>query len=307
MYKIEVVADQNDLCGESPLWNLQSQKLYWVDITGKQIRTYSYDTGAVTSKAPGIAVSALALTGSDSLIGAGAEGVWALPEGPAPVSIAKEHMGESLAINDTVADPRGRLLAGSTFFDNSTGGYPLGKLYCLHPDGTITVLDDGFLLANGMGFSPDARTLYATDSIARVIYAYDYDVESGAARNKRTFVKVPSTEGLPDGLTVDADAFVWSAQWFGSCVCRYDPAGTLRERIAIPAEQVSSVTFGGREFSEVFITSAGQPDALAFAPPGYTPSAEKVGGQLFRFRANVQGRPEYSCRIQPGLHSDAAN
>jgi sugar lactone lactonase YvrE len=90
-------------------------------------------------------------------------------------------------------------------------------------DERVTVLDDGFHLANGLGFSPDDRTLYFTDSAARRIYAYDYNPATGDARNRRTIVRVPDDEGLPDGLTVDADGFVWFAQWYASCVVSYDP------------------------------------------------------------------------------------
>lgn len=304
MYKIEIAANKKDLCGESPLWTPDCGKLYWVDIARKCFHSYAVDTGAVDTQAPGIAISALALTPSCDLVAAVAEGIWIVSQNGRPVLIANRHRGEILSINDGIADPHGRFLCGSTFFDGSVGGYPLGKLYSVDTDGTISILDDGFALANGMGFSPDERTLYVTDSIARVIYAYDYDSRSGKARDRRTLVKVPSTEGLPDGLTVDAEGFIWSAQSFGGCICRYDPGGKLRQSVPIPAEQVSSVAFGGREFFDIFVTSAAQPDALAFAPRGYTPSPGRVGGQLFRFRSDVQGRPEYVCRIQIAADSN---
>ena len=296
---MEAIANENDLCGESPLWSPNSETLYWVDITGKRLHSYSARTSAILTTVPGTGVSALALTPSAALIGAGGQGVWMLEEGQPPALIVKEHRGELLAINDALADPRCRLLACSTFFNGSICGYPLGTIYSLGPNGTISILDDGFQLANGMGFSVDARTLYATDSIARAIYAYDYHPELGTASNKRLLVKISMDEGLPDGLTVDAEGFIWSAQWFGGCLCRYDPDGRLERRIAIPAEQVSSVTFGGLEFSDVFVTTAAEWDALTFAPPGYSASPGPAGGQLFRFRADIQGKPEYICRIQP--------
>ena len=84
------------------------------------------------------------------------------------------------------------------------------------------MIDEGFHLANGLGFSENANRLYFTDSIARVIYVYDYKITLGEVQNRRTFVKVPDTHGIPDGLTVDAEGFVWSAEWYGSQVIRYD-------------------------------------------------------------------------------------
>lgn len=295
---IETIADKNDLCGESPLWNPNSEILYWVDITGRRLHRYSLQESEVQTTAPPIGISALALTDSATLIAAGSEGIWSFREGRPPNLIAKQHAGEVLAINDAIADSLGRLLAGSSFFNGSTDGYPLGKIYSMDTDGTVSVLDDGFHLANGMGFSGDARILYATDSIARVIYAYDYDPASGIASQKRILVNVPIDAGLPDGLTVDAEGFIWSANWFGGSVRRYDPDGRLERTIAIPAEQVSSVTFGGPEFCDLFITTAAEWDGLAFAPPNYSTEQRHAGGQLFHLKPEIKGKPEYVCRIQ---------
>ena len=159
------------------------------------------------------------------------------------------------------------------------------------------MLDTGFGLANGMGFSTNGKTLYATDSAARRIYAYDYDPDLGSVSNRRLFVQVPSLEGLPDGLTVDAADHVWSAQWFGGCVCRYDPAGAIERRVAIPAKQTSSLTFGGPDLTDIFVTSAAVSDALSLAPPGYRPIGN-IGGQLLHFNIGIPGRPEHRCRLQ---------
>ncbi len=103
----------------------------------------------------------------------------------------------------------------------------------------------GFHLSNGLAFSPDNTVLYFTDSAARSIYAYDYNLASGDVKNRRLLIQVPSTEGIPDGLTVDAEGFLWSAQWYGSRIVRYDPDGTVERFIGIPASQVSCMTFGG--------------------------------------------------------------
>ena len=163
-------------------------------------------------------------------------------------------------------------------------------------DGTARVLDTGFGLSNGMGFSADWRTLYFTDSADRVIYAYDYDDAQGTAQRRRIFVRVPNAEGIPDGLTVDAEGFVWSAQWFGGCICRYDPDGKLERRIQIPAEQTSSLAFGGPELTDIFVTTAATPDAHSLAPAGYSQSGN-TGGQLFHLNLGIPGRTEHRCRF----------
>ena len=116
----------------------------------------------------------------------------------------------------------------------------------MEKDGSLAVLDEGIHLSNGLGFSPDLKTLYYTDTIPRVIYAYDYDVKKGAVSNRRVFVKVPDTEGIPDGMTVDSEGYIWSAQWYGSCIMRYDPDGKVERCIKTPAKQTTSLIFGGR-------------------------------------------------------------
>src|SRR5207247_7061215 len=137
-------------------------------------------------------------------------------------------------------------------------------------------VEEGVELANGLGFSPDNRTLYFTDSAARKIYAYDVQPETGRLSNRRIFASVTADEGLPDGLTVDAEGFVWSAQWYGSQVVRYDPDGKVERRIAMPITQVSSVAFGGENLTDLYITSAGGSWASQLAPPGYNFDAPNI-------------------------------
>lgn len=295
MLEIKVIADLQDACGESPIWDPDGSALRWVDITGERLHTIDWASGAIQTEKPGAPVSGLALTNSDALILAGADGIWLRTPGKALVPIATNYLGEWLAINDCIIDNQGRLLAGSTFFDGSDT-YPAGSLYCIEYDGLVSRMDTGFGLANGMGFSVDGRTLYLTDSVARRIYAYDYDLLNGRVANRRTFVDVSSNEGLPDGLTVDAQDFVWSAQWFGGCLCHYDPDGKLERRVDIPAKQTSSLTFGGPDLTDIFVTSAAISDALMLAPPHYQPLG-RIGGQLFQLNAGIPGKPESRCLL----------
>ncbi len=157
-------------------------------------------------------------------------------------------------------------------------------------------MDEGFGLANGMGFSPDSTTLYFTDSAARRIYAYDYNADTGSVKHRRLFVQASNDEGLPDGLTVDSEGYVWSAQWFGGCIIRYDPDGVIERRIRIPAHQTSSVAFGGPDLTDIFVTSAAVPDALALAPIHYQ-AAKNVGGPLFHLNVGIPGKPEFRCQV----------
>jgi D-xylonolactonase len=218
------------------------------------------------------------------------EGVWHWDGYERFSRIAAEADGSKCQLNDCVADAHGRLLAGSHFY-NPSADYELGKLIRVDTDGKASVLDDGFHLANGLGFSPDGRTLYFTDSAARRIYAYDYQITTGSARNRRVLVQVTDDEGLPDGLAVDREGFVWSAHWYGSCIVRYDPEGKVERRVPIPAKQVSSLCFGGPELTDVFVTSAGQSEAMPIMPPGYDPKTGYFGGALFHFNLSIAGQP----------------
>jgi sugar lactone lactonase YvrE len=148
-----------------------------------------------------------------------------------------------------------------------------------------------------LGFSPDGRTLYFTDSAARCIFAYDYDIASGCVNNRHVFVRVPSTSGLPDGLTVDADGFVWSAEWYGSCIVRYDPSGKIERRIQTDAKQTSALAFGGPDLTDIFITSAGRSEALPIMPPNYDPDSGYLGGKLFHINLGIQGKAEFRTNM----------
>ena len=141
--------------------------------------------------------------------------------------------------NDVIADPVGRVFCGTM----ATPSRP-GRLYRLDQDGTIRMVLEGIACSNGMGFTLDRRQMYYTDSVKGEIYLFDYDIETGALTNQRLWLKVPEAQGLPDGMTVDAEGHVWSARWGDSALYRYSPEGVVEQRITFPALKVSSVVFG---------------------------------------------------------------
>jgi len=185
--------------------------------------------------------------------------------------------------DDVIADPAGRVFCGTM----PTKGRP-GRLYRLDTDLTLTRVLDGIGCSNGLGFTPDRRGMYYTDTPVRRIYLFDYDEGTGAITNQRIFVETPEGDGGPDGMTVDAEGFVWTAKWGGACLVRYAPDGTEDRRIAFPAQKVSSVIFGGGDYTDMYVTTAG----------GQTKSTDGPGaGALFRVKPGVQGVPEFASRI----------
>ena len=242
-------------------------------------------------------VSGLALSADGSLIFAGATGLHLRRPSGDVRPVLSRCRGEALFFNDILADPRGRLYAGTIYW-GANGMEKPGKLYLVEDGGPVRVVDEGIDLANGLGFSPDDRTLYFADSARRVIYAYDVDPATGDLSRRRVFVQVPRDEGLPDGLTVDREGFVWCAQWYGAQVVRYDPDGKVERRIAMPVRQVSSVIFGGEDLTDLYITTAADSWPSPLAPPGYDFAATNLGGSLYRLRTNVQGRPDHRATLQ---------
>jgi sugar lactone lactonase YvrE len=194
--------------------------------------------------------------------------------------------------NDGKCDRAGRFWAAS-MHDGETD--PSGSLYRLDASHRCERADDGFVIGNGLGWSPDNRTFYFTDSVARRIFAYDFDIDSGAIGRKRLFATIPDDAGFPDGLCVDAEGHVWSAHWDGWRVTRYAPDGRIVEVLRVPVPRPTSCAFGGSDLATLFITSArinlGAAD-LARSP---------LSGSVLSLRPDRNGlaEPSFGGRIQP--------
>jgi sugar lactone lactonase YvrE len=150
-----------------------------------------------------------------------------------------------ICYNDAAVDRQGRLLVGTVNMQDPFT--PDGSLYRLDPDGSLHQLDTGYATANGIGLSPDGKTVYVADQRHGQIMALDYDTASGTASNRRLFACVPENEGMPDGLIVDAEGFIWNGRWAGWKITRYDPDGRIERQIRFPVQHVISFAFGGRD------------------------------------------------------------
>jgi len=290
MPEARIVADYRDLCGEGPVWNPEDGTLEWTDADGLKFFRLNWTSNRHSVVKQDLVISSFRRNRQGGYVITNSEGIW-LWKGDAPLTlIAAEADGFKCQMNDCIADVRGRLLAGSTFY-SAAAEYELGNLIRMDTNGHARVIDEGIHLANGLGFSPDGKVLYFTDSAARRIYTYDYDLSAGSVRNRRVLVAVPDEEGLPDGLAVDAAGFIWSAQWYGSCIVRYDPNGQVERRVQMPAKQVTSLAFGGPELTDIFITSAGQSLTLPIMPPGYDPHTGNFGGPLYHLNLGIAGLP----------------
>ena len=162
----------------------------------------------------------------------------------------------------------------------------VSALYRMDVDLSIHTIERGLTISNGIGWSPDNRLMYFVDSLRYVIYQYDFDLESGDVTDRQVFVQLAEDRGVPDGLTVDRDGFVWCAIYGGSRVTRFDPEGEIATEISLPVSQPTSCAFGGADFSELFVTSAREGLSEAAL------QSEPLAGDLFVIQTDVQGRPE---------------
>lgn len=260
---------------------------------------FSYDrmSGQIASlNTNGLNAAGMAFNQTGELVFAGSGGLHLWRKSGEHRTLLCKHNAETLNFNDILAGPHGQLYAGTWYWGAQDYEKP-GKLYLIETDGSISIQDEGIELSNGLGLSPDASTLYYADSTARKIYIYQVNPQTGALSERRVFVEVPSTEGMPDGLTVDAQGYIWSAQWYGSQIVHYDPDGTVERRISVPASQVSCMTFGGADRNELYITTASEDWQTRFSPPLYDSSRVNLGGDLYRVKLDIQGKPEYKTEF----------
>jgi sugar lactone lactonase YvrE len=252
MTQVEHFLTTKNRLGEGPLWHSDSGTLYWVDIEGDCFHTYSLKTDKQKTIQIGQPIGCLAFRTSGGLLIGLRDGLAFWDQKTAEMKIIDnpEKDRKDARFNDGKVDPKGRFWAGTLGDDDQS------SLYRLDPDGVVQVMETGIQISNGIGWSPDHTTMYYTDSPRRIIYAYDFDLESGSISNRRDFINVPAEDGLPDGLTVDSEGFIWSAHWDGWRVTRYDPEGKIEQTLYLPVQRPTSCTFGGPELNQLFITSA---------------------------------------------------
>lgn len=268
------------------LWDEVAQALWWVDIHRAQVWTWAPDSddepaciqldervGAIALRQNGLA---LALESGFALLDSAID---------APRRVgAVETQLVSTRLNDGRVDPAGRFVCGG--MDESSPQRPISAVYVLEPDLSVRPLISGISCANSICWSPTGSTLYFADMPTRRIDAYPYSTEDGSVGTRSTFVDLAAEPGLADGSAVDADGYLWNAQWGGSKVVRYAPDGTMDREIPLPVSNPTCVTFGGPDFDTLFITTAW------FGLSEVQRRAQPHAGSIFALKPGVRGRPE---------------
>ncbi|MGF6774349.1 sugar lactone lactonase YvrE [Paraburkholderia sp. GAS199] len=295
--RVEAAGEAPAQVGESPVWRVAEQALYWVDIPAQKIVRLRVESGERSEWRLPERVACIAFDRHGTVLAGCETGLFAvtLPEG-APhgevVSVAPSGIRKLAApsfpfgdmrFNDGRCDRQGRFWSGTMVQDMSAAN-PAGALYRFDAQGVLSApVVSGLITQNGLGWSPDGAVMYLSDShpLHRTIWAFDYDVESGEPHNRRVFADLHDYVGRPDGAAVDADGCYWICANDAGMLLRFTPQGKLDRQIAVPAVKPAMCAFGGRDLDTLFVTSI-------------RPGANATGhdGHLFAVRPGVTGLPE---------------
>jgi len=283
--KPDMIANYACETGESPLWHPKERRLYWSDIPAGRLFRYTPSTGAHEQCYQGRPVGGFTIQANGALLLFMDRGTIALWRDGVATEIVTEIPSErQCCFNDAIADPYGRVFCGTV-----PNGEGKGRLYRLDQDASLHLLLDGIGCSNGMAFALDRKSFYYTDSLAREIYLFNYNLEDGSISDRRVFARFDEADGLPDGATLDSQGRLWCALWDGARIVRLSSGGEIAERISLPTSQVSSLTFGGDDYADIYITTAGGNTSVECDP---------VAGALFRIKAQIPGVPEFFSRIE---------
>jgi len=253
---VTLLADVRNIIGECPVFDAANERLFWVDMYDPAIWRFDFRIGKLVSFHPGEMVTALALV-PEGMLAAGQSNLWLIDPGTGDRIRSLGHPETDIPtnrFNDAKCDSRGRFWVNTMDFNFARNA---GALYRLYGDGDFRTMDTGLNVPNGMGWSPDSRTMYLADTADRVIYAYDFHEDSGDISNRRIFVRIPDdVTGAPDGLAVDASGNLWVAMFDGWRVSQYAPDGMLIDEILMPVPRPTSCAFGGKGGKTLFVTSA---------------------------------------------------
>lgn len=263
-YKLDVALDYKAVLGEGPVWDDRRNVLFWIDSLDNKACMFNPATGENKLYEMGQNIGTLVLTERDNEVLVGlVDGLYLLnlDTGALTFKVNPEAGIEGNRLNDGKADVKGRVWIGSMCVaDNGVEGYDTDCKCNLHrvgTDYTSTVMDPEIRLSNGMVWTEDQKTMYYIDSPTRLVYQYDFDVETGSISNRRGCVTVPAEFGIGDGMDIDRDGNLWIAHYTGWCVGKWDPrTGELLGKVELPVSRITSCAFGGKNYDELYIVTA---------------------------------------------------
>lgn len=284
--QVECVQQANAFLGEAPVWHPEENLLYWADVTRPCIYAFEPGKGQVGIwPMPSEVGFLVPRAGGGVIAGLRAEGIVSVDvkDGGRLVPVAQPAVGKPPGrFNDAHVDARGRLWTG---WLTDSRVMP-GTLYRVDPDGSARAMVSDVTASNGMGWSPDGRTFYHTDSHIGVIWAYDFDMATGALGERRCFLELDVTRETPDGMQVDAEGCVWTAVYRGGRLIRLAADGTALAEVPLPVRLTTSCGFGGTSLRTLYVTSAIRQQS------GRELEEQPMAGGLFALDAGVAGLPD---------------
>ena len=276
-----IVGDRRDQLGEGPLWSARDDALYWTDILSGRLNRYSLADESVESWDLGGHLGWVIEREQGGFVAGLDRRIVALDlDGPRIETIAELPEDPGNRVNDAKADRHGRIWAGTMPVSCDR---PSGALYQLDTEGKAARVDAPYTIANGPAIAPDADFLLHTDTALRTIFRFTIR-DDGSLGERVPFIAFEQGWGNPDGMTFDADGYLWVACWGAGRVMRFTPEGCRERSIALPASQITSCTFAGPSLDRMFVTSA----AVGLDEP--------LGGALFEVDPGCRGRSTHRYR-----------
>lgn len=290
------VAPTGDTCGEGAVWHAEHDAVYWCDINrflihrftiaDQCVRTWLFDepvTALTLTNQPGVLIAVL---GSSVIL-------WEPATDTRHRPLFRLEGWPRVRLNDARVDPRGSLWMGSmrnnVNADGSAGevGGKDGVLFRLDPNGEVTVWRRDVGISNTLGWTPDRKRFYFADSLANVVWQYDYDAATGAISNERPFLEGFS-RGAPDGSNVDSQGYLWNCRYSGGCIVRRSPDGIIDQIVEMPVKNITTCTFGGKDLKTLYVTTA-KAEATA---------GDRLAGSLYAIPIAIAGQPENQFRME---------
>jgi sugar lactone lactonase YvrE len=287
----ELIVDARNAVGESPVWVPEENALYWVDIPAGGLQRWSAETGHVHAWTTPEMLACITRHSDGGWVAGMESGFFHLhPHNDGSLDSERlahvDHARTDMRLNDGRCDRQGRFWAGSMVLNMGANAAD-GTLY-RYSDGQRGPLApqlSGFIVPNGLGFSPDGRTMYLSDShpLVQQIWAFDYDIDSGTPSNRRLFVDMNQFPGRPDGAAVDAEGCYWICANDAGLIHRFTPDGRLDRSLAVPVKKPTMCAFGGSRLDTLFVTSI---------RPGDDQDQHSLAGGVFALNPGVKGLPE---------------
>ena len=243
-------------CGEAPVWVPEEDCFYFVDTERRTLYSYSIQTGEIVMYPVPFQFQCLAKRKKRGWVGTVVRGVasWDPEEGSCRFIGNPEAGSSSMLVNDGTVTPEGDFVFGT--YDVQNLSEPRGNLFLMDDNFTTRLIEPGFAVPNGMAFGPDGRSFYISEQFASRVLRFDWDPKAKQLANREVFVEFSEEQGMPDGLIIDDEGFIWVAHWQGWRVTRFDPEGTIDLEIPLPVTTATCMVFGGKNLDELYITTA---------------------------------------------------